>query len=180
MMLRQPIVSGAVALKSLDVSAAKGPYLNWMQDLEVGRYLESRFAKHTEQSLVGFIRVSNDAQNILLAGIFLDGRHVGNIKLNISRHHHRGEFGILIGDRDVWGRGVARQAISLLSDHAFNELGVVKLSAGCYGPNVGSIKAFEAAGFHVEAVRRGHHIHEGKPVDGVYLARFASNHGPRP
>ena len=180
MMLRRPLVIGAVALISLDASAAKGPYASWMQDPEVRRYLESRFIRYSEKNLAEFIRSSNEAPNILLAGVFLDGRHVGNIKLNVDAHHKRGEMGILIGEREVWGRGVARQAIGLLADHAFNELGVIKLSAGCYGPNLGSIMAFKAAGFHIEAIRPGHYICDGQSVDGIYLARFASGREARP
>lgn len=174
MKLPRVLADGAVALQSLDASAAEGPYLSWMNDETVGRFLESRFAQHSVEGLVRFIEASNDAPDILLAGIFLDGRHVGNIKLTLDTHHRRAEIGIVVGDREIWGRGVARTAIRLISAYAEKELGMSKLSAGCYAGNVGSIRAFEAAGFHREAVRPGHYIYDGQRVDGVYLARFAA------
>lgn len=176
MMLRRPLADGAVMLNALDASAAEGPYLGWMHDAEIGRFLESRFSSHSVESLARFIRASNAAPNILLAGIILDGCHVGNIKLTLDHHHRRAEIGIVVGDREVWGRGVARTAIRLVSAHAFDELSMSKLSAGCYADNIGSIRAFEAAGFHREAVRPGHYICDGRRVDGVYLARFVAGH----
>jgi RimJ/RimL family protein N-acetyltransferase len=175
MKLRRPLADGAIALKALDPSAADGPYLAWMNDATVSQFLESRFTAHSVESLVRFIDASNEAPHILLAGIFLDGRHVGNIKLTLDMHHQRAEIGIVVGDLAVWGRGVGRTAIKLASAYAVEELGITKLSAGCYAGNVGSIRAFEAAGFHREAVRPGHYIVDGKRVDGVYLARFAAD-----
>ena len=179
MMLREPLADGPVTLKTLDAAAAKEPYLGWLRDREVGRFLEVRFAEHSEQSLSQFIDKSNAAPNVGLAGIFLYGNHVGNIKVSVDRNHGRGEMGIMIGERSAWGRGVARTAIKLLSDYAFRELNVAKLTAGCYAGNIGSIRAFEAAGFQREAVRRGHYVCDGARMDGVYLARFAAGQETR-
>jgi RimJ/RimL family protein N-acetyltransferase len=177
MKLKWPLSHGAVVLNTLDESASTPAYLKWMQDPEIGRFLESRFSEHSLGSLAEFIRLSNEAPNVVLAGIFNDGRHVGNIKIRVDAHHKRGEMGIMIGDRDAWGRGLGRAAIGLLADYAFSELGVVKLTAGCYADNIGSIRVFEAAGFRREATRKGHYVSKGTRVDGVYLARFAPGHG---
>ncbi len=141
-------------LRALDESAATGPYLGWMQDAEILRFLEARFTRHTPESLAGFIRSMNDNPDALLLGMFLkdDGRHVGNIKLGpVNRDHARGDIGLLIGDKSVWGRGLATEAIIALTHYGFDTLGLNRLYAGCYGGNEGSVRAFVKAGWTVEA-----------------------------
>ena len=63
-------------------------------------------------------------------------------------------------------------------------MGLHKLSAGIYGPNVASLRAFERAGFRVEAVLHGHASHNGNYIDVIQLARFADSDAlpanPRP
>ena len=173
MKLQTPLSDGVVQLKDLDESAVSQTYLAWMQDPEITCYLESRFSSHTEDSLRAFIKAMQKSPTSLLTGIFFEERHIGNIKLQICPHHERGEIGILIGDKNSWGHGIGRRAIMLIADHAFTKFNLKKLSAGCYENNIGSIKAFKAAGFAIDAVRREHFIEDDRRVDGVYLARFA-------
>jgi len=172
MILPQSLSDGVVTLAALDESAAKGPYLAWMRDPEVVGFLESRFDEHGEEELARFVRSCNASESTVLAGIFYEQRHVGNIKLEILRKHQRGELGLMIGDKTLWGRGIARRAIALMSGFAFQSLSLVKLSAGCYENNIGSRRAFEAAGYANEAVRRGHYIDNGRRVDAILMARF--------
>lgn len=163
-------------LHSLAEEAARGPYLEWMQDPEVLRFLEARHAEHDAASLVDFIRKANASAVTLLLGIFErdGGVHVGNIKLGpIDRLNQRAEIGLLIGDKTKWGQGYAREAILLLADHAFGALGLRKLTAGLLEPNVASSKAFAAAGFVVEARLVRHFLFDGAWVEGVRLAKFA-------
>ncbi len=78
----------------------------------------------------------------------------------------------MIGDREAWGRGIGSEAIRVMVDIARDELGLRKLTAGCYASNVGSSRAFEKAGFHVEGRRAGHFLLDGRPEDLVLMARF--------
>jgi len=159
------------ALFTLTPEHVTDAYVGWMADPEVNRYLESRFAVHRREDIEAYVAARLAGEDLLL-GIHsraLD-RHVGNIKLGpIDRHHGLGEIGIMIGDRDAWGKGIATAAIRRISAIAFEELGLRKLSAGCYASNVGSRKAFEAAGFAVEAIRPAHVLVDGQPVDAVLL-----------
>jgi ribosomal-protein-alanine N-acetyltransferase len=147
-------------------------YLNWLADPEINRFLESRFAAHDQASVEAFVAMMLASESDLFLGIFDRGlgRHVGNIKLGpIDRRHGLGEIGIMIGDRGAWGRGVGTAAIERLAAIARDELGLRKLSAGCYAANAGSRRAFEKAGFAVEGVRPGHYLLDGRPEDAVLL-----------
>lgn len=167
---------GVVELFGLQPDDVTDEYVAWLNDAAVNRYLESRFVRHTPESTRRFVQDVVESDDSILFGIryFPDGRHVGNIKLGpVDRHHRRAEIGLLIGDRSVWGRGIAASSIELATRYAFDSLGLLKVTAGCYAGNVGSRRAFEKAGFEVEAIRRRHFLLDGTPEDAVLLARWA-------
>lgn len=176
MRLDRPIVTSRLTLQVLDEAAASGPYLAWMRDPDVLRFLEARHGKHDAQSLAAFIRSANNSTDALLLGIFERStvRHIGNIKLGpIDRPNRRGEIGIMIGERICWGHGYAREAIEALTDYAFDVLRLHKLTAGYLAPNAASGRAFEAVGFIIEARYAQHFLLDDTWVDGVRIARFA-------
>lgn len=134
-----------------------------MNDPEATRYLEARFVHHDRESLRRFIAQAP------IYGVYAAGKHVGNIKLEIDRHHNRGNIGLLIGP-EYWGRGYATHAINAITDLAF-ELGLRKVTAGAYAGNTGSIRAFEKAGFEREGVLKDHWLVDGEYQDGILLAK---------
>lgn len=177
MMISSPIVTDRLALRMLGESDANDTYLAWMNDPQVNKYLESRIRSFSRTDLASFVQSCNENPDILLLGITLksDGRHIGNIKLGpIDRYHLIGDIGLLFGDPTTWGRGYAREAIAAVSQHAFDVLGLHKLTAGCYGGNVGSLRAFDACGFIVEGVRKQHYRSNGSWDDGIMMGRLSS------
>lgn len=168
---------GDVELFGLQPDDVTDQYVAWLNDPAVNRYLESRFVRNTPDSTRRFVQAVVESDDSILFGIRYvpGGRHVGNIKLGpVDRHHRRAEIGLLIGDRAMWGRGIAASAIELATRHAFDALGLLKVTAGCYASNVGSRRAFEKAGFVVEAIRKRHFLLDGVPEDAVLLARWAN------
>jgi RimJ/RimL family protein N-acetyltransferase len=159
--------SGLIALFPLLPEHASGDYVAWLNNPAINRYLETRFDTHDVESVRDYIAGCNDQPGTLLLGIARqpDGRHVGNIKLEITRGHGLAEVGILIGDVDVHGKGIGSEAIRLVAGIARDELGLRKLSAGCYASNRGSERAFVKAGFAVEGRRPAHFLLDGEPED---------------
>jgi RimJ/RimL family protein N-acetyltransferase len=159
----------------LRAADAEGAYHAWMNDPEVTRYLESRFRPHSVESLREFIAAQQrKGGDCLFLALTLreGGRHIGNIKLEpIDWVHRRGEVGILIGDRSYWGKGYATEAIELLTAFAFRTLNLHKLTAGAYSVNVGSVRAFEKAGYVREGLRPSHCWCNGAYVDLVLLGK---------
>lgn len=147
-------------------------YCRWMNESATNRFLESRFYPHSIKTLSEYIiDKQGDNLNAFFAIILKDGdRHIGNIKLGpVDSNHRLADIGILIGEKDCWGKGYALEAINLVVDYAFNALNLHKVTAGCYAPNKGAIRAFEKAGFVQEGVRKAHCFFEGKYVDDVLL-----------
>src|ERR1019366_10638994 len=57
-----------VELRSLDETHAEGPYLAWLQDKEVTRFLEARFIDYDADKLRRYIRAENERSNAVLFG----------------------------------------------------------------------------------------------------------------
>jgi [ribosomal protein S5]-alanine N-acetyltransferase len=150
-------------------------YAGWMNDADVTRYMETRFTRHTIDGLRAYIEgMQRKPDTLFLAIVVRDGNlHIGNIKLGpVDRVHGTADVALMIGDRSAWGRGFAAEAIRAVSEYGFAQMGVRKLTAGCYAGNVGSQRAFEKAGYHVEGHRRAQYVCDGTFEDGVLMARF--------
>ncbi len=128
---------------------------NWLNDKETNQYLESRFTEWDMQSLLDYYHEKNKSE-LMLAIIDDDtGTHIGNIKASeIDKNHHRAEMGIIIGDKDFWGKGIATTAIGIVTDYCFDSLNLHKLTAGEYADNLASINAFITNFFIVERQKR--------------------------
>ena len=163
-------------LRPVTLADAGPAYLRWMNDPLVNRYLESRFAPVSLPGLRDFVRgIRRDKDTVFLAIVLKRGdRHIGNIKLGpINRRHGFGEIGLLVGEKDCWGKGYATEAIEVLCDYAFGRLGLHKLTAGAYAVNRGSIRAFLKAGFALEGRRRSQYLCDGAYQDLVVMGRVA-------
>lgn len=146
-----PIETARLLLRNLTEADVTQRYLSWLNDPEVLRYLEVRFSKpRSLEELGAFVKTVNDSTDTLMFGIFRKdtGRHIGNIKLGpLQFEHARADIGFLIGDRASWGAGYASEAIQAVAQFGLDHLNLAKISAGCYEPNVGSMKALLRAGF---------------------------------
>ena len=168
MILADPIETPRLRLRSLRPSDIGVAYLSWMNDPQITRFLEVRFTGVKDLAeLQAFVDSMNASPNNYMFGIFRkdDDRHIGNIKLGpIIREHARSEIGYLIGDRSSWGKGYASEAIHRVARFGLDELGLAKIKAGCYEPNVGSVKALLKAGFEHEATVPLDSVCEGRRV----------------
>jgi [ribosomal protein S5]-alanine N-acetyltransferase len=168
-----PFVQGErIYLREVRPSDVDESYYQWMNDPEVTRFLESRFRPNDIDSLRTYVeQASKDKSSIFLAVVLKEsGRHIGNIKLGpIDWIHRLADVGVLIGEKDCWGKGYATEAIGLVAGLAFGRLNLHKLTAGSYSANRGSQMAFQKNGFVVEGTRRQHRFSEGAFTDTVIM-----------
>lgn len=159
-----------VALRPLTVEDVGPHYVGWLADPEVNRYLESRFAEQTPAVVRAFVEQNTSRDDVLFLAIVdrESGRHIGNVKVGpVHPHHGTADLGILIGEKGYWGKGYATEAIRLATTLAFERPQIRKLTASCYGDNVGSARAFERAGWTREGRRPAQFLADGEPQDQV-------------
>src|SRR5438128_7677311 len=73
--------------------------------------------------------------------------------------------GIVIGEKDCWGKGYATEAMRLRTRYAFRELNLHKLMTEVDTENVASRKALERSGYKTVGIRRDQSFREGKWKD---------------
>jgi RimJ/RimL family protein N-acetyltransferase/methionyl-tRNA formyltransferase len=176
MLTDQPLRAAGLELRCLQEYEVGDAYLGWLRDPVVNQFLEVRHAPpKSVAELRQFVRDINASPDNLLLGMFTqDGRHhIGNIKLGpINWLHRRADIGIVCGERAEWGKGYATTAIRLLSDFAEKQFDLRRLSAGCYGGNEGSLRAFQKAGFTLEATLPEYwQLNDGRSASQHWLGR---------
>ena len=84
------------------------------------------------------------------------GDLVGTARLGISSPSHRGgDIGYGVR-RDLWGRGIATEAATLLVDFGFRTLGLHRISAVHHPDNVASGRVLQKIGMRFEGRHRDH------------------------
>lgn len=162
-------------LRRLTEADATERYAQWLNDPEVNRYLESRYTHADPESLIQFIRTCNENPGIHLFGIFeaATHRHIGNIKLGpVDSRHRLGDIGLLIGEKDCWGKGYAAEAIELICTYGFGTLQLHKITASMYSENRGSFQAFIKNGFMQEGLLKHHLWIDSRFTDKILLGKI--------
>ncbi len=165
-------VSKNIYIRSIRSEDANGPYVSWLNDSEINQYLESRFIKWDKSNTKEYIQQIIDNKNEEMFAICMknDDSHIGNIKIGaINWHHQYGDIGIIIGDKNQWGKKRAQEAINLVCHFGFRELHLNKLTAGCYDENIGSLRAFEAVGFQQEGRAKKKYLFKDRYTDLILL-----------
>jgi RimJ/RimL family protein N-acetyltransferase len=87
--------------------------------------------------------------------IEITGRLAGEADYTVGKDvsAHIATIGYWLG-KEFWGRGIATEAVRLLTDHAFKEGGVTRCQANVFGWNPASGRVLEKAGYTCEGVLR--------------------------
>jgi RimJ/RimL family protein N-acetyltransferase len=78
----------------------------------------------------------------------LDGRHIGNcMYYDIDVNKKQTELGILIGDREYWGKGYGTDALTILVDYIFREIEIDRIYLKTLDWNIRAQLCFQKCGF---------------------------------
>jgi len=166
------LVGENIYLRRVEKGDLEGNYFQWLNDQEVTRWMQNGIFPNSAESMLDYYMATvSSATDMNLAIILKDGdRHIGNIGLNsLNQVFRSAEVGILIGEKDTWGKGYGSEAIKLLAGHAFTRMNLNRLGAGAVAENAGCIRAFEKAGFIREGVSRQAYYCAGQYRDCVHL-----------
>lgn len=121
--------------------------VKWRNDPEVFKYTGNRY-DHTitiESELEWINRVMANPSDYRCA-IIADGQYVGNIYLTDIKDG-RANYHIFIGEKDVWGKGVARKASELIIEYGFSRLKLSKISLKVRPENERACRLYRSLGF---------------------------------
>ena len=154
-------------------------YFNWLRDVDViktiGRieYLTNLSFENVEKYISSLIESDN---NCLFALYTVEEKFIGTVKIgHINWRTGVADIGIMIGEKSYWGKGLAKEAIYLVSVFSFNHLSLRKLTSGCNSTNKPMIKVFENIGFKKEACLRKNLLISGGYDDHILFGLFKEN-----
>ena len=102
-------------------------------------------------------------------------RPIGSLGLHQVDHYNRTAiFGILIGEKDCWGKGYGTEATRLLLDYAFTGLGLHNVMLNVFASNERAIRAYTRAGFREIGRRRQSRRMAGEPEDIILMDCLAT------
>lgn len=80
------------------------------------------------------------------------------------------EFGILIGEKSVWGQGYGTEVTNLMLDHGFGTLNLHRIMLRVYAYNERARRVYEKAGYLLEGTQRDAAFKDGAYVDVHIMA----------
>jgi RimJ/RimL family protein N-acetyltransferase len=114
------------------------------------------------------------AEPPLSLAIVVDGRAAGGVGLQPMTDVNRrsAEIGYWLGAA-YWGRGIATEAVSLVTDWAFGAHGLLRIFAQPFAANVASRRVLEKAGYQLEGTMRRSAVKDGEIRDQCLYARLS-------
>lgn len=175
--MKAPVLeSDRLVLKPLTLEHLTQDYVNWLNDEEVYRYLETG-GNYTLQMLEAYLN-EVEKQDIYFWAIHIKSNylHIGNIKVDpVNPQHGLGEYGIMMGRKSEWGKGYAKEATQKIIDFCFTELNIRKLTLGVIENNANAFKLYKTLGFEIEGIYKKHGFYSGEFCNTVRMAKFNPN-----
>jgi len=166
-------------LRPLEPADINERYLGWVNDPEVTRYLETGTFPSTAADLEKFYTSISASRSDVILGIIdkQSQRHIGNVKLGpISWIHRCATFGIMIGDRDYWGKGFGAEASRLMVEYGFYKLNLHRIDLGVFAEHDAAVRCYEKIGFKIEGRMREDLFQGGEYKDRVWMGLLRSEY----
>ena len=143
-------------------------------NLNVARNLRDRFPHpYTRADARFFLKHATAAEDLTNLCIEVDGVAAGAVGYVPGHDVERfsAEIGYWLGE-ELWGRGIATEALSLVTTHAFTELNYLRLFAVPFADNPASVRVLEKAGYEREALLRASAVKFGQPKNQWLYGRI--------
>ena len=165
----KPFLEGKrIDLRPLRSEDIEGNYVNWLNNADVCEYNSHHVYPYTPEYALQYIRNVEHKKNDCILAIVdkKSGRHIGNVSLqHIDYVSRNAEYAIILGEKEFWGKGIARDASDLILKHGFEALNLHRIYCGTSTENKSMQKLAVALHMREEGVRR-----EAFYKDGKYLS----------
>ena len=140
-------------LKSLTKEDVNRHYLNWINGPNKSQYINYGNKQRGINELCSYVDERLLNESVLFLGIFIRGcgTHIGNVKYEpIDFQKGFAVMGILIGEENWKGKGVANEVIKASSIWLNSTHGIQQIILGVDARNINAIKAYQKCGFNLE------------------------------
>jgi RimJ/RimL family protein N-acetyltransferase len=180
-----PVLAGErVRLRPMTVDDA--PHIaRWAADPEFARNQWGRMRKQGVDAASDFIAWF-DKEGSKLFAIEHEGRVVGFANYReLNTGDRKCEIGLGIGEKDLWSKGLGRDALRALLRYLFEDLDLQRVALEVVATNDRAIASYKSCGFEVEGIERSsRRADDGRYHDMVAMAivrgRLRPAFDPRP
>lgn len=184
-MLNKSFLEGeGIYLRPLVANDINDNYISWLNDAEVCKYNSHHIFPYNKHKAEEYLKSISLSENVLVLAMIAkeSKKHIGNISLqHIDLLNNSAEFAILLGDKDYWGKGMAKEASLLIVKHGFLELNLHRIYCGTASENIAMQKLANFLGMSEEGRRKEAQYKNGKYNDiiefGILKEDFLKKHG---
>ena len=146
--------------------------VRYANNRKVSRNLRDRFPHpYTDRDARDWLDAVVDAEPETNFAIAINGEAVGGIGYTLQYDVDRrsAEIGYWLGE-EFWGRGIATEALIVVTKHAFANHDLCRVYAHVFDWNPASARVLEKAGFAFEGRMRKSVTKEGQTIDQLMYA----------
>jgi RimJ/RimL family protein N-acetyltransferase len=166
------VVGELVTLSNFLENDINDSYISWLNDPVVVRYSNQRFNNHSLQNCKKYLESFDGNDNLFLSIKLKENSEMIGTMTAYFNHHNVVDVGIMIGNKEEWGKGYGFDAFNTLINWLKIQNKVRKITAGAMSCNKGMINLMQKSGMSYEATRKLHEVYDGKLVDIVHYALF--------
>lgn len=148
--------------------------IKWLNDPEVSHYLGTAVRSSTDRAFHekwfdGYETEEKEGKRKIFM-IEVAGKLVGQVGLlDIDKLDKNAVLYIVIGEKDYWGRGIAKGAIKFIHNFAFNKLGLHKINLYVHTLNTRAIGLYEKMGYKHVGIYHDNVCRDGKYEDETLM-----------
>ena len=102
--------------------------------------------------------------------------HIGNIKIDpIDFEDGSGEYGVLMGAKEYWGKGYAKEASQCVIDFCFSTLSLKKITLGVIENNLSAVLLYKKLGFSTSGIFNKYGYYNGTECNLIRMTLFNKN-----
>lgn len=159
--------------KEADIERA----IEFINDEEVKKLLDSNIpfpmTKWQEEEWIKSRKVGADFTYDFAIEDLETGKYIGGCSINECDVKNRNcTIGIMIGDKEYWGRGYGSDALKVLVKFIFEEVNMNKIKLGVFSFNSRAIACYKKVGFKEEGILKNELYRSGKYYDIIQMAIF--------
>lgn len=165
------LTGNLVRLRKFSVDNITDEYIRWLNDPNVVKYSNQRFRQHNQETCLTYLKSFENSDHIFIA-IYQDLKFIGTMTAYISKIHQTADMGIMIGDRQYWGKGVGKDAWITLMQGLFDQFQLRKITGGTLRCNKAMVNIMISSGMQPDGIRIEQELVDGNPVDILHFAKF--------
>lgn len=148
------ILTNRFMLRPLDVCDISDRYAGWLRDQVAQQYISAAASQPDLNVLREYVAERSGREDVVFLGIFekITGLHIGNIKYEpVNSELGYAIMGILIGEPDWRGKGVAAEVLSASAEWLRQHRNIRQIILGVSRSNIIAIRAYSKVGFIEDA-----------------------------